>query len=58
MGNTFRPLPHIFLRSVMASLRDILGYYRNYQKAAFLSIGASSVFEILDLMVPYAVGQF
>jgi ATP-binding cassette subfamily B protein len=41
----------------MASLRDILGYYRNYQKAAFLSIGASSVFEILDLMVPYAVGQ-
>jgi ATP-binding cassette subfamily B protein len=41
----------------MASLRDILSYYRNYQKAAFLSIGASSVFEIIDLMVPYAVGQ-
>ena len=41
----------------MASLRDILSYYRNYQKAAFLSIGAASVFEIIDLMVPYAVGQ-
>jgi len=41
----------------MASLRDILSYYRNYQKAAFLSIAASSVFEIIDLMVPYAVGQ-
>jgi ATP-binding cassette subfamily B protein len=41
----------------MASLRDILSYYRNYQKAAFLSIGASSLFEIIDLMVPYAVGQ-
>ncbi len=41
----------------MASLRDIISYYRNYQKAAFLSIAASSVFEIIDLMVPYAVGQ-
>lgn len=41
----------------MADLRDVVGYYRNYRKAIFLSIGASSVFEILDLMVPYAVGQ-
>jgi ATP-binding cassette subfamily B protein len=42
----------------MASLRNILSYYRNYQKAAFLSIGCLRVsLKLSDLMVPYAVGQ-
>lgn len=41
----------------MASFRNILNYFRNYQKAALFSIVASSTFEILDLVVPYAIGQ-
>ena len=41
----------------MASFRDFLGYYRRYWGIAFLSIAASSLFEIIDLVVPYAIGQ-
>jgi ATP-binding cassette, subfamily B, bacterial len=41
----------------MASYRDIIGYFRNYKMIAVLSIAASSLFEILDLTVPYAIGQ-
>ncbi len=41
----------------MASLRDLLGYYRKYRTPAVLSIAAASLFEILDLAVPYAIGQ-
>lgn len=41
----------------MASFRDLLRYYRAYQWAAVLSIAASSLFEIIDLLVPYAIGQ-
>lgn len=41
----------------MASFRDILGYYRQYKAIAFFSIAASSVFEIIDLVVPYVIGQ-
>ncbi len=41
----------------MASFRDIVGYYRNYRAIAIISIAASSVFEIIDLVVPYAIGQ-
>ena len=41
----------------MASFRDILSYFRHYQKTAILSIAASSLFEIIDLVVPYAIGQ-
>jgi ATP-binding cassette, subfamily B, bacterial len=41
----------------MASYRDILKYYRRYRKASFFSIAASSAFEIIDLVVPYAIGQ-
>ncbi|TVQ44462.1 MAG: ABC transporter ATP-binding protein [Gloeocapsa sp. DLM2.Bin57] len=41
----------------MASFRDLLTYYQNYRYTALLSIGASSVFEIIDLGTYYAIGQ-
>lgn len=41
----------------MANFRDILGYYRKYRAIAIFSIAASSLFEIIDLVVPYATGQ-
>ena len=44
-------------RIYMASFKDILKYYRAYWPIATVSIVAASLFEILDLLVPYAVGQ-
>ncbi|AFY94150.1 ABC transporter ATP-binding protein [Chamaesiphon minutus] len=41
----------------MASYRDIIGYFRGYGKLAAISIAASSLFEVADLTVPYAIGQ-
>lgn len=41
----------------MAKFRDILNYYRRYRAIAVFSIAASSIFEIVDLVVPYAIGQ-
>ncbi len=41
----------------MATFRDILNYYRPYRAIAFFSIAAASIFEIIDLVVPYAIGQ-
>ncbi|WP_448573995.1 ABC transporter transmembrane domain-containing protein [Trichothermofontia sp.] len=41
----------------MASFRDILNYYRPHWGIALLSIGITSLFEITDLLVPYAIGQ-
>lgn len=41
----------------MTSLRNILGYYRPYRAIALFSIAASSLFEIIDLVVPYVIGQ-
>ena len=41
----------------MANLRDIANYFRPYWKLSIFSIAASSVYEILDLLVPYAIGQ-
>lgn len=41
----------------MATFRDIINSYRRYWKTAAFSIGASSVFELIDLIVPYAIGQ-
>lgn len=41
----------------MASFRDLLGYYRHYKYTALFSIGASSLFEIIDLGTFYAIGQ-
>ncbi len=41
----------------MANLRDIVNYFRPYWKLSLFSIAVSSVYEILDLLVPYAIGQ-
>ena len=41
----------------MAKFRDILNYYRPYWAIATFSIAATSIFEIIDLVVPYAIGQ-
>jgi ATP-binding cassette, subfamily B, bacterial len=41
----------------MASFRDLLGYFHKYKRLSLFSITASSVFEIIDLAVPYAIGQ-
>jgi ATP-binding cassette, subfamily B, bacterial len=41
----------------MAQFRDIVGYFRDYKAIAVFSIAASSLFEIIDLVVPYATGQ-
>ncbi|MGF1677068.1 MAG: ABC transporter ATP-binding protein, partial [Rivularia sp. (in: cyanobacteria)] len=41
----------------MANLRDIINSYRPYWGLSIFSIAASSVYEILDLVVPYAIGQ-
>jgi ATP-binding cassette, subfamily B, bacterial len=41
----------------MASYRDIIGYFRGYGTIATVSIAATSLFEVIDLTVPYAIGQ-
>lgn len=41
----------------MAKLRDILNYYRAYWGISIFSIAAASIFEIVDLVVPYIIGQ-
>ncbi|MCM1983581.1 ABC transporter ATP-binding protein [Lyngbya confervoides] len=41
----------------MASFKDILRYYRGYWAIAAFSIVAASLLEVLDLLVPYAIGQ-
>lgn len=41
----------------MASLQNIISYYKHYWKISAVSIAASSAFEIIDLIVPYAIGQ-
>ncbi len=41
----------------MASYRNIVGYFRGYGKIAALSMAGASLFEVLDLVVPYAIGQ-
>lgn len=41
----------------MASLGRILNYFRGYWGVAALSMGLSGAFELLDLLVPYAIGQ-
>mgnify|MGYP002777000255 FL=1 len=41
----------------MAKFQDVIRYYRHYWLISLLSCGAMSVFEIIDLFVPYAIGQ-
>ncbi|MBF2086982.1 ABC transporter ATP-binding protein [Thermoleptolyngbya sp. C42_A2020_037] len=39
------------------SFHNILNYYRRYWGLSVFSITASSLFEVVDLAVPYAIGQ-
>jgi len=41
----------------MAKFADVVGYYRRYQTIALFSIVTTSAFEIIDLVVPYTIGQ-
>ncbi len=41
----------------MATIQEICNYYRQYLPLSIFSIGASSTFELIDLVVPYAIGQ-
>ncbi|MBW4507067.1 MAG: ABC transporter ATP-binding protein/permease [Scytonematopsis contorta HA4267-MV1] len=41
----------------MGKLKDIINYFRPYWGLSIFSIAASSVYEIIDLVVPYAIGQ-
>ena len=41
----------------MSSLKKIIGYYQKYRTIAIWSIAISCIFEITDLVVPYAIGQ-
>ncbi|MBD0345920.1 MAG: ABC transporter ATP-binding protein [Coleofasciculus sp. Co-bin14] len=41
----------------MANFRDILYYFRPYWGVSIFSIAAASIFEIVDLVVPYVIGQ-
>ncbi|MGY6530112.1 MAG: ABC transporter ATP-binding protein [Cyanobacterium sp.] len=41
----------------MASFKDLIGYYDKYKTTVFLSIGLSGLFEIIDLAIPYLIGQ-
>ncbi|MEM6612052.1 MAG: ABC transporter ATP-binding protein [Cyanobacteria bacterium P01_C01_bin.72] len=41
----------------MSSWRDLVGYFSRYKVIAIFSIAASSLFEIIDLVVPYSIGQ-
>ncbi len=41
----------------MAKFRDLLKYYQSYRAIAIFSIAVASIFEIIDLVVPYVIGQ-
>jgi ATP-binding cassette subfamily B protein len=41
----------------MATFQNVIQYYSRYQVAAYFSIAASSLFQIVDLAVPYCIGQ-
>ncbi|WP_375478252.1 ABC transporter ATP-binding protein [uncultured Nostoc sp.] len=41
----------------MAKFQDIVNYFRSDWKLSVFSIAASGIYEIIDLVVPYAIGQ-
>jgi ATP-binding cassette subfamily B protein len=41
----------------MAKFRDIVDYFRPYRGLSIFSITASSFYQVIDLVVPYAIGQ-
>lgn len=54
--NNFR-IAIVIPRSVMASFKDVISYYKSYQTVAVFSIAMSCLFEVIDLVVPYMTGQ-
>ena len=42
---------------MIANFWDIVRYFKRYRRMAFWSITGASLFEIIDLTVPYTVGQ-
>jgi ATP-binding cassette subfamily B protein len=41
----------------MAKFRDLINYFRPYWRLSIFSITTSSIYEVIDLVVPYATGQ-
>ncbi len=41
----------------MAKFQDIINYFSPHWKVSIFSITATSIYEIIDLVVPYAIGQ-
>lgn len=41
----------------MAQFRDLIKYYKDYKAIACVSIAITSLFQVIDLAVPYATGQ-
>jgi ATP-binding cassette, subfamily B, bacterial len=41
----------------MSSFKKVISYYKPYQAIAITSIVIACIFEIIDLVVPYAIGQ-
>ncbi|QLE51590.1 ABC transporter ATP-binding protein [Nostoc sp. C057] len=41
----------------MAKFQDIVNYFRSDWKLSVFSITASGIYEVIDLVVPYAIGQ-
>lgn len=41
----------------MTNFRDFLNYFRPYWLLSIFSIAAAGIYEIIDLVVPYAIGQ-
>lgn len=41
----------------MANFRDVISYYQSYKGMALFSIFMSCLFEVIDLVVPYTIGQ-
>ncbi len=41
----------------MAQLADIFRYFSRYKRAAIFSITAACIFQVIDLAVPYSIGQ-
>ena len=41
----------------MAKFQDTIRYFSRYHWITLFSVGMMSLFEIIDLFVPYAIGQ-
>jgi ATP-binding cassette subfamily B protein len=41
----------------MAKFKDVISFFRPYWRVSLFSITAASIYEIVDLIVPYAIGQ-